>query len=147
MRRVCCWAPRGQDPQRRPPGALQHGVQQQMRAVSRCRLTQEAEHRLVEIYRQFTLTMGGLDATFTPHETKLTLTDQKLSQRQLLRRLWRRRARRGSRIAARSLLSDTALRGVEEPRMYSVRPRYCRELPRDRATRRTGVSPCARYSC
>ena len=29
-------------------------------------------------------------ATFTPHETKLTSTDLKPSQRQLLRRLWRR---------------------------------------------------------
>jgi len=40
--------------------------------------------------RQFTLTMGGLHATFTPHETKLTSTDLKPSLRQLLRRLWRR---------------------------------------------------------
>jgi len=36
--------------------------------------------------------------------------------------------------------SDTALRGAEEPRMYSVRPRYCRELPRDRATRRVWIT-------
>ena len=33
---------------------------------------------------------GGLHATFTPHETKLTSTDLKPSLRQLLRRLWRR---------------------------------------------------------
>jgi len=51
------WARRAGDidRQRRPPGtqqhgAQQHGVQQEMRAVSRCRLTYEAEYRLVDIF-------------------------------------------------------------------------------------------------
>jgi len=35
------------DRQRRPPDA-QHGAQQQMRAVPRCRLSYEAERRLVK---------------------------------------------------------------------------------------------------
>ena len=38
VRRVCCCGPQ------------QHGVQQQMRAVSRCQLTQEAEQKLAFLF-------------------------------------------------------------------------------------------------
>jgi len=51
VRRVCCHGPCGQlgniDQQRRPPRTQQHGLQQQVRAASRCQLMQEAERRLV----------------------------------------------------------------------------------------------------
>ena len=43
-------------------GAQQHGVQQQMRAVSRCQLTQEAEHRFV--YLGFEVGVGLLRSEF-----------------------------------------------------------------------------------
>jgi len=60
VRRVCCWAPLGQEvsidsgghPAAMAPlqhGAQQHGAQQQMRAVSRLQPPQEAEHVLVAV--------------------------------------------------------------------------------------------------
>jgi len=50
------------DRQRRPPGAEQHGARQQMRAVTRCQLTREAEHGLVDFFinRLYTAYVGLL---------------------------------------------------------------------------------------